>query len=473
MVITVKDYKQIRQMYLSGISQRNIARQLHISRNTVAKYCEGCAVPWERKVPEREMSVLTEEIAKFIESCLADDETEHLKKQKHTAKRIYDRLVAEKGFSGGESTVRRKVSELKARQPKVFIPLEFSPGEAMQVDWGEATVYLRGEKVTANIFCARLCSSCAPIVFAYRRQNEESFLNAFVRTFRFFGGVPEKVIFDNGKVAVKDGFGAHAKKQAGYTALSAHYGFDALFCNPAEGHEKGLVEGLVGWSRRNILVPVPRINNFDELNDMLEGRCLKYLSHNIAGKPASVGEMFEQEKMSLRQLPGYEFETAKSTSVRVSSYSTVRFDTNDYSVPVSYSGCNVSVKGYAERIEVYCKGQMIAIHERCFKRHTPTYKLEHYLPILKERGRAVFNAAPVRQNLPPEFLEWLKGRSADHKELMRLLEECVEYGWENVWKNNTVRLNEPVIMDIVAVSHVDLRKYDLLASRKAGVEACQ
>lgn len=257
MVITVKDYKQIRQMFLSGISQREIARQLHISRNTVAKYCEGCSVPWERKVPERETSVLTTEVVEFIQSCLDEDEHENIKKQSHTAKRIFDRLVTEMKFTGGESTVRRKVREMKAYQPKVFVPLEFSPGEALQVDWGEATVYLRGKKVTVNLFCARLCSSCAPIVFAYRRQNQESFLEAFVRTFRFFGGVPEKVIFDNAKVAVKDGFGAHAKKQAGYTALSAHYGFDALFCNPAEGHEKGLVEGLAGWSRRNILVQQP------------------------------------------------------------------------------------------------------------------------------------------------------------------------------------------------------------------------
>lgn len=469
MVITVKDYRQIRQMYLSGISQRDIARQQHISRNTVAKYCEGYCVPWERKVPERESSVLTDEITWFIEACLSEDEKERLKKQTHTAKRIYDRLVAEKGFTGGESTVRRKVSELKARQPKVFVPLEFSPGEAMQIDWGEAKVYLRGEKVTANIFCARLCSSCAPIVIAYRRQNEESFLNAFVRTFRFFGGVPEKIIFDNGRVAVKDGFGAHAKKQAGYAAFSAHYAFDALFCNPAEGHEKGLVEGLVGWARRNILVPIPKINSFDELNDTLERRCLEYRGHIIVGKPASVGEMFEQERLSLRPLPGYEFETAKCSDARVSAYSTVRFDTNDYSVPVSYCGSSVGVKGYAERVEVYSKGQLIASHERCFKRHTPTYKLDHYLPVLEQRGRAVFNAAPVRQNLPPEFLDWLKGHSADHKELMRLLADCAYYGWANVWKNKTVRLNEPVITDIVAVSPVDLRKYDLLAGRKAGV----
>lgn len=469
MVITVKDYKQIRQLYLSGTSQREIARQLHISRNTVAKYCEGCAVPWERKIPEREASILTDETIGFIKACLDEDERENLKKQRHTAKRIYDRLVAEKGFVGGESTIRRKVREMKDSQPQVFIPLEFLPGEAMQVDWGEATVYLCGKKLTINLFCVRLCSSCAPIVFAYRRQNQESFLEAFVRTFLFFGGVPEKAIFDNAKIAVKDGFGAHAKKQAGYTALSAHYGFDALFCNPGEGHEKGLVEGLVGWARRNILVPAPKVDSLQELNLLLEQRCTEYIKHHhIKGKPASVNEMFEKERSFLRALPGYDFETAKCSSVRISSSATARFDTNDYSVPVSYCGNNVSVKGYAESVEIYCKGKMIASHERCLKHHTAIYKMEHYLPILEFRKRAVFNAAPIRRNLPSEFIDWLKTHTTDHKELMQILWDCVDKGWENVWKNNLFKTENPVITDVVTISPVNLSKYDLLTGRRVG-----
>ena len=199
----------------------------------------------------------------------------------------------------------------------------------MQVDWGEAVVYIDGEKQTINLFCARLCSSCAPVVLAYRRQNEESFLDAFVRTFNAFGGVPEKVIFDNGKVAVKDGFGANARKQAGYTALCAHYGFDALFCNPAEGHEKGLVEGLVGWARRNIMVPVPHVDSITRLNAMLRERCHEYEGHCIKGKPGTVGKMLAEEKAALRPLPLYPFETAKCSNVRVSTFSTVRFATND------------------------------------------------------------------------------------------------------------------------------------------------
>jgi transposase len=222
-VITVEDYKEIRQRHLEGESQRQIAKQMGISRNTVAKYCKGEQVPWERKTAERESSVLTEDVVEFIEECLCSDEREGVKKQKHTAKRIYNRLVEEKGFTGGESTVRAKVKELKGTLPKVFVPLAFSPGEALQIDWGLSTIYLNGEKVTVNLFCARLCFSCAPIVYAYHRQNQESFLEAFVRVFNFFEGVTEKVIFDNAKVAVKDGFGEGMAYCSGAPRLLSSY----------------------------------------------------------------------------------------------------------------------------------------------------------------------------------------------------------------------------------------------------------
>ena len=152
MVITMKDYGEIRKRYLAGESQRHIAKTLGISRNTVAKYCEGAAVPWERKTPERVSTILTDETVTFIRSCLEEDKAEGLKKQRHTAKRIYDRLVEETGFTGGESTVRAKVHELKQLMPSVFLPLLFDPGEALQVDWGEAFVYIKGKREKGQSF---------------------------------------------------------------------------------------------------------------------------------------------------------------------------------------------------------------------------------------------------------------------------------------------------------------------------------
>lgn len=174
----------------------------------------------------------------------------------------------------------------------------------MQIDWGEAAVYLNGVKATVNLFCGRLCYSGAPMVLAYCRQNEESFLDALAQVVQYFGGVPKRVIFDNSKVAVKDGFGAHARKQAGYATPAAHYGFEAVFCNPATGTEKGLVEVLVGYIRRNVCVPVPKAETMEELNWMLREKCQNYLSHQICGKKASVGAMLTLEKEKLYPLPG-------------------------------------------------------------------------------------------------------------------------------------------------------------------------
>ena len=256
-----------------------------------------------RKDYSREASVLTEDVVAFVRQCLDEDNQCRSKKQHHTAKRIYDRLVAECGFTGGETTVRRLVKELRGKSQEAFVPLAFPAGDALQIDWGEATVYLDGVKTTVNLFCARLCCSGAPVALAYRRQSEESFLDALVQVFQHFGGVPKRVIFDSGKVAVKDGFGAHARKQAGYAALAAHYGFEAVFCNPASGNEKGLVEGLVGYIRRNVCVPVPKAETMEDLNRMLQEKCLNYLSHQIRGKESSVGEMLTKEREKLYPLP--------------------------------------------------------------------------------------------------------------------------------------------------------------------------
>lgn len=453
MVITMQDYDEIRRRFLAGESQRHIAKVLGISRNTVKKYCEGNAVPWIRKTPDRVSTVLTNDVLQFIQHCMDEDNAEGLKKQRHTAKRIFDRLVEEKGFTGGESTIRTKVQEIKQAIPKVFLPLEFDAGEAMQVDWGEATVYLQDARTKINIFCVRMCYSCMPFVFAYHKQNEESFLDAFVRVFNLLGGVPKKVIFDNGKVAVKDGFGKHAAMQQGYTMLSAHYSFKAIFCNPAQGHEKGLVEGLVGWSRRNILVPVPRVSSMKELNEKLLKRCIDRKAHTVKGKPSTIGTLLEHERTMLQPLPGFQFEIAKSVNSRVNAFSTVRFKTNNYSVPVNYAGKNIGLKAYPERIEIYYSGTLIAEHERCFAKHKTCYVLEHYMPLLMQRRRAIPNAAPVRHNVPPEVLEELQNNATDYSRMVEILQSFVED-------------DTPSIKDSVHIMPVDLHEYDHLGIGK-------
>ena len=465
MVITVETYKQIRKMRLQGMSQRQIAASLQISRNTVKKYWDGDSVPWERKAYSREPSVLTEEVMAFVRNCLEED-AHSPKKQHHTAKRIYDRLVEELGFTGGETTVRRLVSQLRENPQEAFVPLAFPPGDAIQIDFGEATVYLSGVKTVVNLFCARLCYSGAPLVLAYRRQNEESFLDALIQVFQHFGGVPRRVIFDNGKVAVKDGFGAHARKQAGYAGLAARYGFEAIF--PVSGNEKGFVEGLVGYSRRNTCVPVPKVESMEELNCLLREKCRKYLSHQIRGKKNNVGSMLAEEKEKLYPLPKYPFDPCKRSTGRVDRFCTIRFDSNNYSVPCEFCGREVSVKASPETVSIYLGGTCIAQHKRCLERKKTIYDLAHYLPLLEKKGRAIFYAKPVQETIPEFFLHWLRSQALTPRELVDILRRCQEEDYMEVMKEAPNHIDPVEIQDAVIVQAVDLQLYDAFLHGKAG-----
>ena len=204
------------------------------------------------------------------------------------------------------------------------------PAEAVQVDWGEATIILGGCKQKITIWCMRECFSGDIFVTAFYRQKEESFLEGIVTGLEHFGGTPQKIIFDNARVAVKEGFGHHAKATDKYQSLSAHYSFRPVFCNPAQGHEKGLVEGLVGLVRRNAFVPMPNISTLEELNEKLLEYCERYRDHKMQGKSMTVGEMAENCKERWIPLPPFRFDTSNTIQVKADDFSLVRFDHNKY-----------------------------------------------------------------------------------------------------------------------------------------------
>ena len=186
--IAVEIYEEIRQCREKyGYGQRQTARLLKVSRNTVKKYWDGSTVPWERKQGSgRKNDVLTDEHLKFIGECLEEDK-QAPKKQRHTAHRIFTRLCEEKGYKGCESAVRAAVAERRKRITNCFVPLAYDPGESMQIDWGETTVFLKGVKTKVNIWCMRECYSADIFVMAFMRQNEESFLEGILNGFEYFG----------------------------------------------------------------------------------------------------------------------------------------------------------------------------------------------------------------------------------------------------------------------------------------------
>jgi len=482
-IIDVDIYKRIRYMYqVEKKGKKTIARELGISKNTVKKYCEGAYVPWERNPYERESPVMTDQVIDFIKQCLEEDDKEGLKKQTHTAKRIYDRLVEETCFAGGESTVRQVVRNMKSNITKAFVPLAFDPGEAAQLDWGESYAYIKGIRKKINVFCIRLCYSCDIFVKAFYRQNEESFLEGHIKAFEFFKGIPGKLIFDNAKVAVKEGFGKYAKPQDRYHALSAHYAFQMNFCNPGKGNEKGLIENLVGWSRKNMFVPVPRVESIEELNQKLYESCLEYRKHKIKGRTLTVGQMYEIEKSVLMPLPPYTYDPSKGTTPRVNEYSLVRFDRNSYSVPVKYVGKEVSVKGFGNEIRIFSKGYEIARHDRMYGRDKVHTQMEHYIDLLERKPRAVFNARPIKDNEERELLKWGMCFPGGAKDIVRLLRLSVDHGLKNLLKirdqmipntNPTIDMvmgylhpkgeiaPTDLVSDAVKIQEVDLKEYDL------------
>lgn len=427
-------YQDIREMFVKeGMSQRAIARELGISRNTVRRYCSGQNMPWERKPVDRKASVITPDVKKFIKSYLEEDESSP-RKQRHTAKRIYERLRDEKGFTGGASTVRQAVHEIREKIPKVFVPLQFDPGEAIQVDWGQAVAIIDGEKTPVHILCMRLCHSVAPFVMAFPTEREEAFFEAHIKGFEFFGGVSRDIFYDNLKTAVKEGWGKTALEQEKFAAFRAHYAYRAVFCNPGEGHEKGLVENLVGYARRNYLVPMPNVASFEELNEMLQQRCLKYISHHqVQGRDVSVQEAFTIEQQALVSLPVKPYDPCKCVETKVDYFSTVRFESNSYSVPVKWAGRLVTVKASALKIQIYYRGEKLAVHERCYKKNRSLYQLEHYLPLIEQRPRSVFHARPVKAaNIPEEIQDFARQIKNPDKAMVRLLRLMVDHGADEV-----------------------------------------
>lgn len=422
-------YESIRKLCAEkGLSERSIARLLRVSRNTVAKYRDGEVIPGQRD-PLVRASPVTGPIRELILEILAEDQTAP-SKQTHTAKRIYERLCKEYGFTGGDSTVRALVRELRGTI-QVHIPLQFDPGAAGQVDWGTAYVYFGDVRTRVELFCVRLCHSGGIFVMAFPTQRYESFFEGHIQAFEFFGGVPKTMIYDNLRTAVKEGWGKHVKEQQmPFKLLMAHYVISARFCNPGKGNEKGLVENLVALCRRNAMVPVPRVTGFEELNALLHDYCLRYLDHKIDGRAGKVGDLLSEEQKHMTPLPKQAFDPAAVVTAKASSSSLVRYDNSYYSVPVRFAGLEVTVRAYSLRIEVWYKHEQVAMHKRSYTQSSVTYKIEHYIPVLEKKSRAVRDAAPVKQTIDQRIQAY--GTKLTDKDYVAVLKLAVDYGQETV-----------------------------------------
>jgi transposase len=398
-MIQVDEKELIRRGYLlEGKSQRQIAKERKHSRDTVVAAIADPSTATYRLVEPRPSPVM-DPVKEIVDGWLRTDQTAP-KKQRHTAHRIFERLVKEHGFQGKEPTVRRYVRLRRAElePPEAFLLLEYSPGFDAQCDFGEAQVLLNGQPTTLQLFCMRLCYSKHAFVWAFPHQRQEAFLEGHRLAFEFFGGVPHRIWYDNLKPAVHRILRGHRREeQQAFIAFRAHYLFESRFCTPGEGHEKGLVENLVGYARRNFLVPVPEVPTYAVLNAELLAQCRAEEARRLRGESQTIGELWTTESRAMLPLPAQPYPCCRWVPSRVSSYSLVTFETNRYSVPVEYAGRPVQLKAFVDRLEVVFEDQVIATHPRSYGREGDFLDPQHFLRLLMQRPGAWEHCKAIRE----------------------------------------------------------------------------
>ena len=426
----VELYGRVRHAcHVEGLSQREAARRFGIHRNTVRKMLAFAVPPgYQRTRPPSRPKL--DGFTSIIDQLLEVDRLAP-PKQRHTAKRLFERLRTEHGFVGSYTTVKDYVRERRARAREVFVPLAHPPGHA-QVDFGEAMAVIGGESCKVHLFCLDLPHSDACFVKAYPAERTEAFLDGHNAAFAFLGGVPRSILYDNTKLAVARILGGGERQRTrAFAELQSHYLFLDRFGRPGKGNDKGKVEGLVGYARRNFLVPIPSFASFAALNAHLEQSCLSRLSDQLRGQTESIGERLERDLAALQPRPPVPFDACDRRPARVSSLSLVRYERNDYSVPTAYGHRPVLVRGYVEEVVIACGTEVIARHPRSYGHEDFVFDPLHYLALLEQKTGALDQAAPLQGwDLPEAFatlrrlLEARMGKPGkrDYVQVLRLLE---------------------------------------------------
>src|SRR3954471_20476024 len=443
------NWAEIRRRVLAdGLSGRAACREYKIHWKTLKKILDNPEPPGYRRTKPRRPSIL-DPLLPVVHQILEDDRKAP-RKQRHSARRIFERLRAEHGYQGGLTTVKDAVRAWRRRTAEVFVPLSHPPGEA-QADFGQAEVILDGEPATVAVFVMTLPYSDAIFTCAFPRECTEAFLEGHVRAFAFFGGVPRRISYDNSKIAVARITGTRDRKVTdAFLRLKSHHLFREHFCLVRRPNEKGHVETLVGFARRNFLVPVPEAHGgLEGLNARLEADCRDDLARRLRGKPAAKAELLAEERAAMLPLPAEAFLAARVEPPTVGSLSLVRFDANDYSVPTEFAHHKVAAVGTVDAVRVVVGDRVVASHRRCWGREGVFYDPVHYLALLERKPGALDFAAPLvdwelpvcfgvlRRRLEAEFggpgtrhfikvlrlLEW-----ASPRDLTRAVERALELG---------------------------------------------
>lgn len=428
----MRQWTEIRRRVLTGeLSKRAACREYGLSWHTLEKMLTHAEPPGYRMREARRKPRLDPYLPIIREILEADRQAPP--KQRHTATRIFHRLREEHGYDGGYTGVRDAVRQWKQGSQEVFLPLAHPPGEA-QVDFGYAYVDLAGRREQVALFVMTLPYSDACYVQAFPRECTEAFQEGHQRAFEFFGKVPTRISYDNSKIAVAKITGARDREPTReFLRLQSHYLFAAHFCLVRRAQEKGHVENLVGYARRNYLVPVPKVDTLTELNAELARRCEADLDRTLRGQSASKRELLGEEQPAMRELPGQAFDARRVTQAGANSLSLVRFDTNSYSVPVKYAHRRITVVASVDQVRLVFDGQLVARHPRHWGREQFVFDPVHYLALLERKPGGFDHARPLAAWDLPDCFTTLRRRMETEPDglgtrefirTLRLLESC-------------------------------------------------
>jgi len=391
-----------RDQEVDDLSVRGLAKRHGVHRRTV-RQALASAIPPERKTAVRVSPSLGAYQGVIREWLRADLDAP--KKQRHTARRVWQRLVDEHDAVVSESTVRAFVAivhrELTDEMAVVTIAQMHPEGAHAEVDFGEFTAWIDGTRTKLWMFAMRLSASGRAYHQAFSTQAQEAFLEGHVRAFTHFGGVPTSQIrYDNLKPAVaRVLLGRDRIESERFIALRSHYRFESFFCmSGIEGaHEKGGIEGEIGRFRRNHLVPVPKVLSLAELNTFIAVADLRDDDRHIDGRHLTVGESFAMESGLLKPLPDEPFDCAVILRARVDSKARVCVRSSFYSVPARLARTAVTVRLYAQRLEILAAGKVVAEHDRSMHHRTETLVLDHYLEVLTRKPGAFAGSVALDQ----------------------------------------------------------------------------
>lgn len=380
------------KVLVEGASIRRVAGALGVSRNTISKYL-GEPEPRQRatvvrRAPARDL------VRERIASLLAEWRLRTTRKQRVTGSRLHRQLV-EEGFAVGKTTVYEVLREHRRSLSEVYVPLVHRAGDSAQIDFFEVTVETGGERRAVWKFVMRLMHSGYDFVWLYERCDQLAFLDAHVRAFAHFGGVPARCVYDNLTAAVHrrvSAFGVTRKLTERFAALSSHYLFEPCFARPGEGHDKGGVEARGKGIRLQHLTPIPRGETLGDLAATLLGEVTRHaaIKHDAEGR--SVTDRFRDEQPSLRVLPAVAFNARIVRTLMASRSATVRIDGALYSVPSRWARLDVSAYIGVTDIRFVCRGEE-QTHERV-SAGSKSVRYLHYLPELAKKPQAVRQVAP-------------------------------------------------------------------------------